>query len=342
MAQELFDKTVAELREAFVRARFAEPAMFGRADIETWIDEPTDRSSLPWLTNGFLDFLDRAWNKRLNGGGAFQTAAGVLVESATTQSSPPDWLLEEGMEHREDFFHPLMAIGRDGNQSRLYFPEPTQDFWPIVCLWPKLFVAEYKSKHDIFSLRPAKMRDVCMVLYGEMVARRPKAAQAERFLDEQYRQAIAAVRKSAERDFDEAVAVTTDGTKIVKAKWVVVASANADDPSWIYPSSAFLNDKIRRPKNQDNFRSRGFASSEIHSYEGLEQLGTKWFPEPDAFRRFTDDLRHHFVRRRRLGIDETQRLVWVTEHLIRGVESVLIAMPDDCPSPLPVGDRKLR
>ena len=221
MTQRLFDKPMDELREAFVLARFAERAMFGRADIETWLDEPADRSSKPWEAHGFLDFLDRAWKKRMIGGGGFQTAASVLVESATTQFSPPDWLLDEGMEDiRQDYFDPLMAIGRDGNQSRLYFPfpDPTRDSWPIVCLWPKLYVAEYKCKNEIFCMRPAKMRDVCAVLYGEMAARRPKADQAQRFLNDQYRKAIAGVRKSAERNFDKAVAVSADGTKIVRAK----------------------------------------------------------------------------------------------------------------------------
>ena len=41
MSQPLFDKTYDELREAFVRARFAEPAVFGRPDIEEWLRDST-------------------------------------------------------------------------------------------------------------------------------------------------------------------------------------------------------------------------------------------------------------------------------------------------------------
>lgn len=339
MAQKLFDKPMSALREAFVRARFAERKMFGREDVFEWLTNPEwtgiiDFDAMPAV----VTYVEEAWKDF--------APDQELERLATPTDTVPEWM--HGRVNDRAAYDAVMDSLVAGGGKNFYPWVNDVECHAVVCIRGMVLTSiPFKilgtaKREQSLHLGAATVRDVLEIISAEVKGARPRAETARKFLSRTALNAAARIRRAAERDFDEAVAVSADGTKIVKATWVVVASANADDPSWIYPSSAFRNDKIRRPKNQDNFRSRGFASSEIHSYEGLEHLGTKWFPEPDAFRRFTDDLRHHFVRRRRLGIDESQRLVWVTEHLIRGVESVLIAMPDDCPSPLPVGGRELR
>ncbi|MCR4313792.1 MAG: hypothetical protein NUV84_00920 [Candidatus Uhrbacteria bacterium] len=63
----LFDNPLSELREAFVRARFAEPNIFGRADIEAWIkgesanEVPSNADTDAWRTllkhDELVDFI---------------------------------------------------------------------------------------------------------------------------------------------------------------------------------------------------------------------------------------------------------------------------------------------
>src|SRR3989339_826762 len=52
----LFDKTLDELREAFVRARFAEPNIFGRPDIEEWLEGQRKAYYPDWSRTGFARF----------------------------------------------------------------------------------------------------------------------------------------------------------------------------------------------------------------------------------------------------------------------------------------------
>ena len=50
----LFEKSMDELREAFVRNRFAEGGVFGREDIEEWVGELREAESPDILSCGML------------------------------------------------------------------------------------------------------------------------------------------------------------------------------------------------------------------------------------------------------------------------------------------------
>lgn len=62
------------------------------------------------------------------------------------------------------------------------------------------------------------------VVFAEWNRLGPKAGVARHFICTAADLTIAKVRESAQRDFDEAVAVSADGTKIIKAKWMLVGS----------------------------------------------------------------------------------------------------------------------
>ncbi|NBS41183.1 hypothetical protein EBS80_00805 [bacterium] len=176
MERQLFDKPLADLREAFVRARFAEPAMFGRADIPKWLADPE------WT--GIIDFdKSRAFVRSFEEVWENLERDQELARYATPTNKIPDWML-----------------------SRV---------------------------NDKMALE---------ILNAEIKGNRPNANEARAFLNRIARHAVANVRKDAERDFDEAAAVSADGTKIVKAAWVLAANVTPASFTELYPGSALIDE----------------------------------------------------------------------------------------------------
>lgn len=247
MPQPLFDKPLYELRETFVRARFAEPSVFGRPDIEQWlhksthhIDDPVNSTS-EWSAIGFLDHLE----SELSNAGARVFAAWIR-DNATELQNPPE-AFHTSRSYAETF-STILDVLRVGGAVIYQGWSRKHDAWLVLIIDNNAFVAEFKGADHILTLRPATIMDVERVLGAEVMANRPKRDQALEWLTTEYTHAIAMVRALARRDFNEAVAVSTDGTKIVKAEEVAVILN--EDRLMIFPASAFKPCKILRAPGQ--------------------------------------------------------------------------------------------
>ena len=235
---QLFDKPMSELREAFVRARFAEPAMFGRADITEWLADPE------WT--GIINF-DRslAFARHFNEALEDLDPAEELERFATPANEIPDWMLHRV--HNKMAFKTIVKALRTG-KAKIYYPWVNYvDRNPIAVLHGWVFTLAHTTVDgSIAALKTATVRDVLEILNAEINGARPKADAARTFLNRMARTAVANAREDAERDFDEAVAVSADGTKIVKADWVVVGlqESRGKNRATLYPAEVFRNDKI--------------------------------------------------------------------------------------------------
>ncbi len=232
---QLFDKPMSELREAFVRARFAEPAMFGRADITEWLANPE------WT--GTINF-DRslAFRRHFNEALEDLNPAEELERSATPANEIPDWMLHRV--HNKMAFKTIVKALRTG-KAKIYYPWVNYvDRNPVAVLHGWVFTLAHTTVDgSIAALKTATVRDVLEILNAEIDGARPKADAARTFLNRMARTAVANAREDAERDFDEAVAVSADGTQIVKADWVVVIEKGYQSGR-LYPSTAFQQYKI--------------------------------------------------------------------------------------------------
>jgi hypothetical protein len=241
----LFRKPMDELREAFVRARFAETAMFGRPDIEAWLDDPTKDA----------DVVDYQKMPIILTRPTFATTPelmSLLQEHATPAEygELPRWLehrIVSAEHHRASFINIIMSLQCGG--ARVYYPwKNTIDLPPVACIGTDIYClkAPANALQSLMVIDFAATRHVLEILNAEILGRRPKAESARRFLKELVRETAKDARKKAERDFDEAVAVSADGKRIMKAKWVVVVKLVVGS-EWgsriLYPSSAFTGNK---------------------------------------------------------------------------------------------------
>ncbi|HLD20690.1 MAG TPA: hypothetical protein VJB64_01190, partial [Patescibacteria group bacterium] len=85
-------------------------------------------------------------------------------------------------------------------------------------------------------------------VFSEWKFKAPKATVARDFICNAMSRAIDDVRQAAERDFDEACAVSADGTKIVHAKYVFVAKGRVPIHGTLFDAHTFATHKIRCPK----------------------------------------------------------------------------------------------
>lgn len=245
----LFDKQMDELREAFVRQRFAEPNVFGRPDIEKWLEE--QRKNLgkgidfdPWECDGFDHYA-----LAVSGNDAPEICRSVVMllrTCVTASTHKPDWSEQDSSTSN---FVELLEMLRAGGTEVFYSTSPAQnDFLAVVIIGEKPYIAAkqmHGDKSEVASFSKTNVIAGLHLLDEEIRSERPKAAQALKYLLNQYRLAIAAARESAQRDFDEAVAVSADGTKIVRAKWVFVAEGYRPTSGQLFPANAFRQSKIR-------------------------------------------------------------------------------------------------
>ena len=225
--KKLFDKSMEELREAFVRARFAEKDVFGRADVVEWLMQQRQAT-----TPEFSD-TSKAWNsypyKHLA-----DVATGREEEFLRQFASPnhkvPADLGGIGGPINEEH------IGRMRDMAEMFLRRDNgRDFYwalnhgPIVDLYfpgSPIYVFACELPNTI--LRPLTSRDVMEAIlaswfrYGNLKARD--------FMCGAMMGKIAKAQLQAEADFDRAVAVSADGTKIVCADEVLVWVKNPDCP----------------------------------------------------------------------------------------------------------------
>lgn len=327
----LFDKSMDELREAFVRARFAEPNIFDRPDIEEWLEGQVnnlrqDVDSDFWKSCGFETHLDHKFHSSSFNKGS-ERAAHILRECVTAGGRQPAWA-DPRLTSIVDVLHRA-----DVEIFYRYLPgkfkeEPVA----IIILGEKAFsVISNNDETDceVARLDTTMVGEVIAFLMEEVCLARPKAQKALEFLLREYKLAIDKIRESAQHDFDEAVAVSANGTKIVKAKWVLVGS---DGENWknhviLYPAEAFHGQKIRsrgretrKSINMSHLVGLDYISKEESLVANLLQL---------LFRNMiiTRSLWNLYLK------DETGRDIF---------ESLYLADFQSCPSPLPQGGRKIQ
>ncbi|MBI4433415.1 hypothetical protein HY632_01450 [Candidatus Uhrbacteria bacterium] len=247
----LFDKTMTELREAFVRNRFAQEGVFGKPDIVEWLgtEYQADR---PEYHSGFS-----YWNQVLSLDALLNAAMGneqALLRECATRMCPVHVSMDE-----EEFislfaqFKTSAELYRGRNGSVLLPPH-----------------ASGAPEEELFSLRtePAgtgsqlvvRRRgqsplhvsiDTADAIFTEWIVRRPRWRAARQWLCDRLSTEITKERARAEKDFDAAVAVSADGTKIALADWVVVrieadSVAQTKERLVAIPAAEFRVKKARR------------------------------------------------------------------------------------------------
>ncbi|MEI6510859.1 MAG: hypothetical protein WCO25_02335 [Candidatus Uhrbacteria bacterium] len=317
MERRLFDKPMSELREAFVRARFAEPKMFGSPDVEStsiWVNAPA-----------FHAWLKANWN----GNDVVDGYAAVLERVATRASRDEVLRSLPDMKCLETARTLLGSLDAD---TSLYH-SPFSKTVVLVRDHTVLTLSPNTPEEIDISVRPASVFDVCWVVSTERLHGRPKAEAALAWLRQQYAAAILSVRESAERDFDEAVAVSAYGTKIVKAKWVIAVHVERNGVAWLFPASAFRENKVRLRQDVE------FDRQNVRQLNHFDPKQFQAYMTKDPTKSFLEDARHTLLRAMFERKSYAQRLITIDDRVIKDFGSVLVANVTDCPSPLPSGSR---
>lgn len=309
----LFDKSMDELRESFVRARFAEEKVFGRADVEEWLAEQRQA-----ITPEHSD-TKHAWNSYLYKH-LYDVANGREEEFLRQYASPnrtvPNDLGQIGGPRCEKEFLLMRNMAelflRQGDELDFYW---AYNYGPIAVSSPPgspIYVFAVCHPHTIVrSLNSGDTMEAIMASwyrYGNLKARK--------FICDAMATKIAAARIKAEADFNSAVAVSSDGTKIVCVHTVVVATTNPVDKSrklLSFPAYAFTSNKILRETKIQRDSDRFFNISSIYS----KLIRNQAFFVGDVSQTLVDDG------------EMTSPRVFVTEEKF-------------CPSPLPDGGVEIK
>ncbi|MBI4714162.1 hypothetical protein HY771_03195 [Candidatus Uhrbacteria bacterium] len=127
----------------------------------------------------------------------------------------------------------------------------TEGFSPIYNCLGRFYIGS--SNPDTCS------RAIADVLFYEWNRKRPKWREARGFLCDILAVQIRYEREKAEKDFDSAVAVSVNGTKIVHADWVIwISSFGGLSTYHVYQSSEIGPNKLVRPVD-DSFRRVSLA-----------------------------------------------------------------------------------
>ncbi|MBI2483529.1 hypothetical protein HYV74_05130 [Candidatus Uhrbacteria bacterium] len=264
----LFDKAMTELREAFVRNRFAQEDVFDTAGIEQWLAQERVAVQPDWSEDSYSH-----WNGALCSDHMMFRAVGrELALLAECASPDPEFsaLINAGEQDRfVKLLSPLrhaaeIYCGHSGALLLVRAPE---------CA-PGLYVAHCEDAGDQqrerLVLEPAQnnalrtSQRVMDVLFLEWLKGRPKWQAARQFLCDSLAELIAKERASAEWDFDAAVAVSADGKRIIHADWVVVRCCG-----WlgVYPAGVFQERKALRSEQMVRL-----PSERAHSLASAEEM----------------------------------------------------------------------
>lgn len=226
-----------ELRKAFVKARFAQEDVFGKADIEEWL-ESQHETKMPEET---------LWRRFLS-----RNSIEISVEKMSQ-----GWILDEFATRvaDQDRDSIMKAVQESGHYDWLCNLLLNLPFYSgrkgeyVLTRYLEFFVITIEG--DIAQMRHADLRRhlVCVpaiinVIFAEWQNKRPRWMIARHLLCSVLAADIAKERTKAENDFNRAVAVSEDGTKIVCADEVIVITD--DDKILVYQPQAFVNNKILR------------------------------------------------------------------------------------------------
>lgn len=318
----LFEKSVSELREGFVRGRFAEDNYFGKANIDKWLEKQR-KARHPDVEqwNHCCSFGDRLMLF------AHSRPIELLQEYAEPSAKVPQMMrdgeLDEQVEHRAKL-RPLLE-GLDQASFEVYYPHVHS---PII-VWKGECEAGQEAFYWNLSA-DANSRPITVVKYevpSPMVMdaifaawwrNTQKAAKARELLCNLLAQDIAEVRREAEADFAEAIAVTADGEKITRANMVmVVASAGDRSPIRLYRDTrVFQDNKILQ-------RNKG-GSTHLLEARTAQEFETKALAEVKA-----EEMKFHLSLWSQVNLKS---------NLARGRKQKVFVTPIEfCPQPLPSG-----
>lgn len=247
-------------KEAFISNRLAETPKFGQHDVEEWLarEREADRPHIP--EEPAVPLVSQ-W-QRLPGSDLLgltdpQAAQAILRGFATRVG---DFGIETVSPKLGDWRPFAQLLGTHVEGARIYV-----GYWAFVILMLGRQFYILRVWHGIergaedeglvahpFSSNTDRMsRAVADVLLGEWARGGRKAREARNVLCDAVERRVHEERVQAERDFDAAVAVSEDGTKIVHADDVVVVRESEQDGNTVYSFHTyfprpFLQHKLRR------------------------------------------------------------------------------------------------
>lgn len=341
----LFQKTPEELREAFVRSRFAETSMFGQHDIVEWIERER-QAKRPHIPEEPTVPLVSQW-QRLTGSDLLHVtdpqAAVVLLSHGATPVG--NFGIEQTAPRIGNWGPFSQMLGTHVDGARVYVGYHA---FVILELGTLLYIQrimrgiERGVEEEGLISRPFELnmeytsRAVADVLLGEWARGRPRMQQAREALCDSIEHRVRKERVKAEHDFDTAVAVSADGTKIVNADLVVVVPVPKDDRGWfidamcarslpMWPASAFTDKKILRSNHM--LRSEFPKPGEMWGFN---------FPGEVPTHESAVKAGYHVARRETHEFNHC-RQIYCEMRLPSGMQRLFFTAPNFCPSPLPEG-----
>lgn len=258
---ELFEKSMPELREAFVRSRFAEHQNFSREDVEDWLKQQRE-ADVPDAHHWWWAYGGRSW-------ATARVSATALtgLRACATQVVDPKEITDKG------YFARLCQLML--NQSGLYWGHDNQGVYFLRGSFPEneLFVVTL-APGGLFTMYRLAGNDrtcgsvIVNIYLAEWLKHRPRWREARAFLCNLVAEAVAQERAKAQADFDYAVAVSADGKKIVCADWVFVEEKGG---SRRLPGEAFREHKAKLG------RRAAMAQGNLPTLENTERSVWKFF-----------------------------------------------------------------
>ena len=230
-------KPLPELKEAFVRNRFAEETHFGNPNIDRWLEDERTAEKPD----------EAGWNRCIQSSDQLFTFAAdplaLLRRYAHSSRLAPTGKGEdpETVAHC-NHLTPLLS-GLDETRLEVYYPDA---FGPIIVSKDPLQTFWFdrdpeKTTVTVVGELPSLV--VMNTIFATWRRWTPKAIVARTFLCEHLAQTIRRVRDKAEFDFDGAVAVSSNGAKIVIADWVSILDGEREV---VYRADVFAKRKIER------------------------------------------------------------------------------------------------
>ncbi|MBU0531314.1 hypothetical protein KJ910_02365 [Patescibacteria group bacterium] len=273
----LFEMSLEELREAFVRHKFGSKDLrygaFEDADVEQTLQTAVrDADRGPnYLQRKFGDVLGEAISK---------FSAVEFLTTRANSSSTLSWL--DRAKHRGSAVYPVLKlmyeVGKIWSVHPIYSNAPDNLCCEFVLLCRGNGTGDepYLLKHGDDRLGPVGPSTILNCLFWTMFDHYPRSETARLFILGVCQTKINAARAEAEADFNRAVAVSADGTKIVHADEVWVyrlrSPVHAVQVIFRIPSERFKDNKILRQPHKIE-RARTFLRpDEIQHRKGLTSV----------------------------------------------------------------------
>ena len=242
---DLFEKSYEELRESFVRNRFAEEQHFGREDVEEWLQE--ERLILsPHITGDTTPF---SWEDLIPRFGSI----GVRLEESMTHSQ----LLHQFGAKWENCVDRLNGRDQETLEHLSWLIKKMDGCVWGLCLWGKGAIfwndpntaivlnarIDTSCSSGVWSVEVDDMKVASSLLLSWKYEGK-EWQRARQLLCDWGERCVVKVRKGAEKDFDQAVAVSADGKRIVCADEVWVYRDTAEKGFHRVPVELFTSKKI--------------------------------------------------------------------------------------------------